>query len=138
MINNDRIVPVTKIDLLSLYATMLKIAGQDVAILEAANVDGDFVLQPALGASGLYLANQPVKSIELGESTDCSIFFVAAYNYSGFTADGAAVEAEGVVIPDDSTLYMAALSSGSITITNVMTGEALAPASDDEGGYPPK
>lgn len=135
MINNNRIVPVTKIDLLSLYATMLKIAGNDFTVLEAGNVDGDFAI---IGASeNALFANQPVKSVECGAATaDFSMYFVAAYDFKGFSYNGTVIETTGdTVVPDAATLYMAASSSGSITITNVMTGEAIAPA--DEGGSDP-
>ena len=128
MINNDRIVPVQRIDLLSLYATMLKIAGHDFDLLSAATIDGQFEIPS--DASGALFANQPVKSVELGDAESLAMYFVADYSFSGFTYDGDAVPTTGDdIVPDACTLYYAESGVGGITITNVMTGDAIS-----EGG----
>lgn len=126
MINTDRIVPVTKIDLLSLYKTMLNVAGTEVTVLPAETVDGIFVINE----EGVYIANQPVKRVFVNQ--DGVLYFVAAYDYEGFCANDVLIETGGIeVVADDATLYMATLDNGIITIS-----EAEGNASDggDDGG----
>ena len=129
MINNNRIVPVQRIDLLSLYVTMLKMAGHDFDLLSAATIDGQFEIPS--DASGALFANQPVKSVELGTAKSLAMYFVADYSFSGFTADGVAVPVTGDdIVPDACTLYYAASDVGGITITNVMTGDPISSGGD--------
>lgn len=99
MINKDRIVPVEKIDLLSLYGLILSQSVEGLTKLEASNVEGDYEVSEA----GTYLANAPVKSLTIAEGVDAVVYFVAAYDYSG----DAEVEKDAV------TLYK--LEDGSIT-----------------------
>ena len=131
MINNNRIVPVERIDLLSLYATMLKMAGQDFDVLEAATADGQFAITEA--PEKALFANQPVKSLEVDASVASSglaLYFVADYDYSGFIvkARGSVIPVEttgDAVVADGCTLYCASASGGTVTITNIMTGDPL-------------
>ena len=125
MINNDRIVPVTQTDLLSLYGLILKQNSSFSALakLAADTVDGEFQVKTN---SAVLIANQPVKTVDIDATTSsvsgCTVFFVADYDYAGFTIDGVTEEpAAGSddVIPDAKTLYKAVLSSGDITITKV-------------------
>ena len=125
MINNDRIVPVTQTDLLSLYGLILKQNSSFSALakLAADTVDGEFQVKTN---SAVLIADQPVKTVDIDATTSsvsgCTVFFVADYDYVGFTIDGAAEEpAAGSddVVPDSKTLYKAVLSSGNITITKV-------------------
>lgn len=116
MINKDRIVSVTKQDLLSIYGTMLKIAGISAAILAADDVEGNFTV-PAAG--GAHLANQPVKKLDFGDATAATVYFVADYFFGGFAIDGADVTATGAVINDAATLYLATLASGAVTVTAI-------------------
>ncbi len=115
MINNNRIVPITAIDLLTMYGVILTVAGVSVAALEAVDVLGDYELADA----GTYLADQPVKSIDITASS-ATIYFVAGYDYKGFTLSGAATTPTGDdVAADGRTLYKAVLSSGAIAITKI-------------------
>ncbi|MBR3231339.1 MAG: hypothetical protein IKF75_01545 [Lachnospiraceae bacterium] len=119
MINKDRIVPIQAIDLLSLYAVILKQDSDNSSItkLEASDVEGDFTVS----TTGIKLANQPVKSCNFTAASG-TLFFVADYTYEGFSVSGtAATPADGSddVEPDGCTLYKAVLASGSITITKV-------------------
>lgn len=125
MINTDRIVPVTQTDLLSLYGLILKQNSSFSALakLAADTVDGEFQVKTN---SAVVIADQPVKTVDIDATTSsvsgCTVFFVADYDYVGFTIDGVAEEpADGSddVIPDAKTLYKAVLSSGDITITQV-------------------
>lgn len=122
MINNDRIVPVQKIDLLSLYGTVMKLAQVEYDVLAANNVEGDFSVTGS-GDVGLMLANQPVKTCDFADGVSGGVvLFVPAYDYEGFTVAGAAATyAEGseTVNPDGVTLYKAVLASGDVTVTAV-------------------
>ena len=125
MINSNRIVPVLKTDLISLYSVILKQASGNsgLAKLSADTIEGDFSVKTN---SAVLLADQPVKSLDFDATASSvsagTVYFVAAYDYEGFTIDGVAEEpADGSVEveADDSTLYKAVLASGDITITKV-------------------
>lgn len=119
MINNDRIVPVTKADLLSVYGTMLAIGNVSYAVIKATDVDGDYSVT-ASGAAGIKLADQPVKTLEFGSGvTGATIYFVPAFDYAGFSKTGATITVTGTVKADGATLYKAVLASGTVTITAV-------------------
>lgn len=110
MINSERIVPVTATDLLTLYGTILKAANVSPTKLTTTTADGAFTIA---SASGTYIANEPVKSLEITAGTSATIYFVAAYDYKGFTIAGGEVTTSGAdVDPDGSTLYTATLSGG--------------------------
>lgn len=121
MINKDRIVPVQATDLISLYGLILKqnSDNEDLAALEATEV-GTF--QVTDGSDPL-IANEPVVSIDIDATassvSSATVYFVPAYDYKGFTIDGAAVTPTGTVNADGSTLYSATLASGAITIAKV-------------------
>jgi len=122
MINNDRIVSVTKTDLLSLYGTILNIASVSYDALAAKDVDGNFDVTGS-GAAGNKLANQPVKSVDFKTGvTSGTVYFVAAYDYEGFKVAGAAAtmgSGSVTVNADAATLYKAVLGSGEVTVTAV-------------------
>lgn len=119
MINNDRIVPITVIDLISMYGLVLAMSLDSApTALEAIDTAGDFAVTTN---SGTYLANEPVASLNFGSSvTAGTVYFVAAYDYTGFSINGTATDTAGVeVVADGRTLYSATLSSGTITIAKV-------------------
>lgn len=119
MINNDRIVPVTKADLISIYGTMLTIGNVSYTAISASDVDGDFSVT-ASGAAGIKLADQPVKTVVFGSGvTSATIYFVPAYDYEGFSKTGATITSSGTVKKDGATLYKAVLATGAVTITAV-------------------
>lgn len=121
MINKDRIVPIQKSDLLSMYGTIINgiclVAQQTPpSVLAASNVDGDFVVTGS-GSAGSFLANQPVKTLEFASGvTGAEVFFVAGYDYAGMTINGTPVVPTGAVEADGVTLYQATLSSGAVTV----------------------
>jgi len=125
MINNDRIVPITRIDLLSLIGTVLGLNGTSYTVLESLDVEGDFDLTGS-GAAGNKLCAQPVKTLNFHTGvTSGTVYFVAAHDFEGITYhEGPAtfntsnIDNEDVV-GDAATLYKAALSSGTITLTAV-------------------
>lgn len=122
MINTERIVPVTAVDLISLYGLILTMNSDNssLAALDAAN-PGQF--EVASTAGSLLIADEPVETLDFASGyTSGTVYFVPAYNYSGFTINGVAEEpADGSddVNPDGRTLYKAVLASGDITITQV-------------------
>ena len=118
MVNTNRIVPVEKIDLISLYGLILKQDSDNssMAVLQASTVDVQFSC-----GTGVKLADQPVKSCDFTGASG-TLYFVADYAYEGFSISGVAEEpADGSVdvVADGVTLYKAVLSSGDITITKV-------------------
>lgn len=125
MINKDRIVPVQKIDFLSLVGLILGIGGTSYGILAASDVEGDFSAT-GTGDIGTKIANQPVKSLDFASGvTAGTIYFVADYAFEGITVAGAAATFNSSyldnddVLKDGITLYKAALSSGTVTLTAV-------------------
>ena len=121
MINNNRIVPITSVDLISMYGCVLAAAaaaasGTAPEKLEATNA-GEFTVSTN---SKTYIANEPVKSLNfVSGMTSETIYFVPAYDYTGFTKTGATLTVTGDVDPDSRTLYKAALSTNALTITKV-------------------
>ena len=122
MINTDRIVPVQATDLITLYSVILKQDSNNSTLdkLTAAGL-GEF--QITSGSKPL-LANEPVVTIDIDATTSsvsaCTVYFVPAYDYAGFTIDGTAVETAGAdVVADGNTLYKATLSSGTIAVSKV-------------------
>lgn len=126
MINTDRIVPVEKIDLISLYGLILKqdtTNNSSLTKLAAKTIEGDFQI---VSGSAPLLADQPVKVFDIDATASsvsaCTLYFVADYGFEGFTIDGVAAEAadgSDDVVADGVTLYKAVLSSGDVTITKV-------------------
>lgn len=121
MINEDRIVSVTKTDLLSLYGVILKVANVNVAKLDA-TATGTFKISSAL-TTDYVLADEPVKSLDIASTvTSASVYFVPAYDFEGFTVGGASAtiaSASVDVEADGNTLYLAVLADGEITVSKV-------------------
>ena len=102
MINTDRIVPVTQVDLLTLYGNIMKLAGTTVAAVDAV-APGEFELTGS-GNIGNKLA---------------VLYFIPAYDFGGFKVAGTAVTPSGTMSADGRTLYTATLSSGAVTVAKV-------------------
>lgn len=118
MINTNRIVPIEKCDLLSMYGLILlqDSNNSSMTALQASTVDGQFAC-----GTGVKLAAQPVKSCNFTGSSG-TLYFVADYDYEGFTVSGSAAtiaDNDVEVVPDARTLYKAVLSSGTVTITQI-------------------
>lgn len=125
MVNDFRCVPIQKIDLLSLYGTILKIANVSFTVKAAKDVIGNVDIT-GTGSAGTFLVNQPVKSIDFKSGvTGATVYFCAAYDFDSILVAGAAatIDADGValadVVRDGATLYTATLSSGEVTISAV-------------------
>lgn len=117
MINKDRIVPITAVDLISMYGLILQQVNTTIAALDATTDDGQFEVT---AAETPLLADEPVKTCDFAEDvTAGTLYFVPAYDYAGFTLNGVAVTPEGDVEADGRTLYKAVLADGAVTITKV-------------------
>lgn len=122
MINQDRIVPVQAIDLLSLYGLILTMDSNNsgLAALDATN-PGEF--EVASTAGSLLIADEPVETLDFATGYSAgTVYFVPAYNYTGFSINGTAVTpaaGSATVDPDGRTLYKAVLATGAVTITKV-------------------
>lgn len=119
MINTQRIVPIQKVDFLTLIGTVMTLANVSYSVLASSDIDGDFTVTGS-GSVGNLLANQPVESINFADGvTGATVYFVASYDYTGMSINGTAVTPTGTVNPDGITLYKAVLASGAVTITAV-------------------
>lgn len=120
MINKDRIVPVTAVDLITLYADMLAIAGTTLTVANPTTDNGIFAIA-AEPASGSLIASQPVKSLDFEAAVSAAtVYFVAGYDYKGFKVAGVDVTTTGDNVENDGrTLYLATLSSGAVSIAKV-------------------
>lgn len=119
MVNTNRIVPVQKIDLLSLVGTMLSIANVSATVVAADDVEGNFSITGS-GAAGNKLLNQPAKTVDFKTGvTGATAYFCADYGFEGFKIAGVAATPTGTVKADGVTIYKAVLSSGDITVTAV-------------------
>lgn len=118
MINSNRVVSVTRTDLLSLYATML--VGDQVSSLAkvSASEPGVFVVS---SGSGNKIADEPVKSFDFASGvSSMTLYFVPAFDFEGFKVQGTAVTTSGADVDADSaTLYTATLSGGAVTIAKI-------------------
>lgn len=122
MINTERIVPITVTDLISVYGFGLKqnSSNSGLVALDALDVVGNFKVT---SGSAPMLASEPVKSCDIDATTSsvtaCTIFFVPAYDFEGFSIDGTKVQTAGVttIAKDGRTLYKAVLASGTITVS---------------------
>lgn len=118
MINSNRIVPVTKTDLITLYGNMLVLAGTTIAKVDANDASGVFEIT---SGSGNLIASEPVNACDFGEDVTAAVlYFVPGYDYAGFSVAGAAVTTSGAEVdPDGVTLYTATLATGAVTIAKV-------------------
>lgn len=118
MINNDRIVPVTKTDLLTLYGNIMVLAGTTVAKVDANDASGVFKIT---SGSGNLIASEPVNACDFGAAVTAAVlYFIPGYDYAGFSVAGTAVTTSGATVdPDGVTLYTATLATGAITIAKV-------------------
>ena len=117
MLNSDRIVPVTAVDLLTLYSVALAAGSVTLTKLAASN-PAEFTLTAAPD-SGSVFAAEPVKKFNFGSGVSAAtVYFVPSYDFEDFYINGTAANVEGVT-PDGRTLYLATLATGAVTISQV-------------------
>lgn len=114
MINNDRIVPVTRIDLISLYGLILGLTSETAPTKLSDDIPGDFTVSEA----GVYLADQPVKTLDFTAESG-TVYFVAAFDFEGIKINGEAATIETDVETNVATLYSAVLADGAVTVTKI-------------------
>lgn len=119
MINRDRVVATTAIDLITLYTRIFAIAGVTVSAIDAENPNGEFVVNS--DPANAVIASEPVKSLDFAAgATAAVVYFAPTYDYEGFKIAGAAVTATGdEVVADHANLYKATLATGAVTIEKV-------------------
>lgn len=114
MINANREVPIVKIDLITLYSTILLAAG-----VSAEKASGNEIQVKA--NSKTYLCDEPVKSVDFDATassvTAGTVYFVPDLDFDGVTKDGTKVTA--TVDADGVSLYKAVLDSGTVTVSKV-------------------
>ena len=120
MINKNRIVPIQKVDFLTLVGIILKIANVSYGVIASKDVAGTFDVTGS-GAAGNKLADQPLKTCDFKSGvTGAVVYFVPAYDYEGFKIAGTAVDTAGATVAKDGcTLYTATLSGGTVTIAAI-------------------
>lgn len=118
MINQNRIVPITAVDLITMYGLILKVGSISVTALDAVDTAGDF---SQTTNSATVLCSEPVKEFTFGATVSAgTVYFVPAYDYVGFKKTGATLTEAGVTVDADGrTLYSATLSSGTLTFAKV-------------------
>lgn len=119
MINTDRIVPVTAIDLVSLYGLILLQDSNNSSLAKLSAKDpGEFDVASTAGS--LLIANEPVKILDFKSGySSGAVYFVPAFDYEGFKVAGTKVTPTGDVVADGRTLYKATLATGAVTIAKV-------------------
>lgn len=118
MINTDRIVPVQKIDLLTLWSGVLSIANVSATKLASTGI-GEF---SQTTNSATVICNEPVKSLNFGSSvTAATVYFIPdpSFTADSFTKTGATLTTSGTVDADGVTLYTATLSTNALTYAKV-------------------
>ncbi len=125
MVSKDRIVPVQKIDRISLFGEMLAVANVSATLVKASDPEGHFSVAGS-GAAGNKLLNEPAIAIELASGiTGATVYFVPGIKFDGITKGGSAVTlASGSLgyadlACDGVTMYKAVLASGSVTISAI-------------------
>ena len=120
MFNTSRIVPIEKIDRLSLIGETLNLIGTSYTKLAAADVIGNFVVT-GTGNVGNKLADQPAVTIDFASGVTAGVvYFIPASGYVGIKVAGTAVTPSGADVDGDGvSLYTATLSSGTVTIAKV-------------------
>lgn len=113
MINTNRIVPVMKMDLLTLLGTVMNIANVDYEVVKSSDVYGTFTIN----STGVKLADQPIKTCDFTAESG-TVYFIPAYDFEGFAVNGAGVAIDELDT-DGVTLYKAELTGGAVTVTAV-------------------
>lgn len=120
MINTDRIVPITAIDLISMYGLILKVGGVSVTAKDAIQqTDGQFTITNSDNGNE-FICSEPVKSVSAETGTGgYTMYFVPAYDYSGFIFGSPNTVTGDTVIADGRTLYKAVQSNNTVTISKI-------------------
>lgn len=117
MINKDRIVPITRTDLLSFFAAIYNTVMQTPLTILSVE-DGEVTLP--VGASGAYLAAEPIKALPT-VGAGVTLYFAPAYDFEMTMTPGSGAD-EFVANPGN--LYKAT-STG---VTQLDTGDGYTAA----------
>jgi hypothetical protein len=109
MINNDRIVPITAIDLISIYALILKAGNVVSEVKNPTTTDGHYEITwtTSNGPSAI-ICTEPVSSVNYTSSAgNIKLYFVAAHDFKGITRNGVPMTGHnGTILPDGKTLWL--------------------------------
>ena len=111
MINSERIVPVQKTDLITLYSVIL--AASNVSLTKAA-ADAEGNVAIATGSAN-HIASAPAKTIKFAGTITADVVYFAACvdGFDGFYVGDTKITPTGATIAaDGATLYKATLSGG--------------------------
>lgn len=115
-INTNRIVPVTDLDLLTIYNMILNATGTTIAAIAPSGDMGHFT-----ASAGNKLCNEPVVTLNITAASGV-VYFVAAHDFEAIKVNGTAVTPTGTVITDGCTLMSATISDGAVTVAAVTPG----------------
>lgn len=122
MINKDRIVPIEKTDLITMYGLLLKLSNIS-SISGLTKLAPKAISEFAVPDGTKYLLTEPVKSCDLtevGNGNTFDVYFVPAYDFDGFYFNGAKVTLTGTVEADGVSLYNVSGTIGStVTVTKL-------------------
>ena len=114
MINANRIVPVQKTDLITLYSVILGAGGTTLTKADPSDVEGNVAI--ATGSNSTHhVVSAPAKKIAFaGTVTADNVYFVASVNgFDGFYVGTTKITPTGAdIVADGVTLYKAVLSGG--------------------------
>lgn len=101
MINKDRIVPITRTDLLSFFAALMNASGRDsIFVLQ---VEDGTVTIPDTPSGGVYVAAEPLKALP-EVAGNVQLYFVPAYD---FETTMTPMDGAPEFVADPGNLYMA-------------------------------
>lgn len=102
MVNNDRIVPIQRCDLLTMYATILNVT-EAYGVTVKSGTNGVFAVVPGGGAC---ICNEPVKKLNVTTAASGDkVYFVADYDFEGLQIEGDDFTREEAIKADACTLY---------------------------------
>lgn len=122
MVNKNRIVPIQKVDFLTLVSLVMSFAEIDYNVLEAQE-EGNFTLD----RSGFYLANEPVKRINLNLEAQAqfTLYFVASEDFEGIYDHGLDlgdhIDYPDEFVKDGVTLYACEAGQSGLSVHPMMS-----------------
>lgn len=118
MMNQNRIIPVTQSDLISLYSVSLLLADDTIAQASVANADVPAVFDIA-DVSGKFLLDEPVKKVTVADGAEVTLYLVAAYDFDGIYVAGSDEPLSADIDADGKSLFKVVIASGAATVSKV-------------------
>ena len=118
MMNQNRIVPVTQSDLISLYSSALVLHDGTIEQKSVASEDVPAVFDIA-DVSGVFLLDEPVKKATVASGAEVTLYFVAAYDFEGIYVAGSDEPLSADIDNDGKSLFKAVIADGAATVSKV-------------------